>query len=305
MPKIIRHLASWGKPHALIYIRSMWRGLEGLNGDFLPPAEAAIQVQGMVDRGRKRSPHWPHDPISKWFQMPWAPSVVQDGLNNFGSVYGFLIAWFRWGIMALCLERNADGSRFWSIGQFLTYFFLLLKVGHEATRDPELQGFTIVTFVQKYDIALRSHFHHLTSNHQTFSLDDFLHDTREKTYKDVKTAIFKAEADKKKRSSEAASRQSSGQQQGQSESSRRNSFRGSDRPSRPARFATPQATKQENFAKPRPTPHSIPTICRSWEANGTCSYGDKCIFQHPRDDEKRGAKRSGDEPARPAKRELR
>ena len=119
-------------------------------------------------------------------------------------------------------------------------------------------------------------------------------------YADTRKRLLRRE-----RSSEAASRQSSGQQQGQSESSRRNSFRGSDRPSRPARFATPQATKQENFAKPRPTPHSIPTICRSWEANGTCSYGDKCIFQHPRDDEKRGAKRSGDEPARPAKRELR
>ena len=53
-----------------------------LNGDFLPPAEAATHVQGMVDRGRNRSPHWPHDPISKWYQLPWAPGIVQDGLKR-------------------------------------------------------------------------------------------------------------------------------------------------------------------------------------------------------------------------------
>ena len=45
-------------------------------------------------------------------------------------------------------------------------FFLLLKVGHEATKDPNLQGFLIVTFVQRYDIAMRSHFHHVVSNRQ-------------------------------------------------------------------------------------------------------------------------------------------
>ena len=166
----------------------------------------------MVDRGRKRSPHWPHEAISKSFALSWGPTTVQDGLNNFGSVYGFLAAWFRWGIMSLCLERDSDGTRFWSLGQFMSYFFLLLKVGHEATKDPDLQGFLIVTFVQRYDIAMRSHFHHVVSNRQAFDLNDFLKDTREKTYKEVKIAFLRLESEKKqqKRSSEAISRQSGG-----------------------------------------------------------------------------------------------
>jgi hypothetical protein len=283
--------------------------LTDINGDFLPPAEAAVQVQGMVDRGRKRSPHWPHDPVSKWYQMPWAPSVVQDGLNNFGSVYGFLIAWFRWGIMSLCLVREADGSRYWSIGQFLTYFFLLLKVGHEATKDPDLHGMTVVTFVQKYDIALRSHFHHLTSTRQNFDLNDFLKDTRDKTYRDVKLAYLRSESDKKKqRASDLLSRQNGSQQQSDApRTTARNSFRGG-RSSGPGSRNLQPAPKQETVAldprvaKPRPTPHSIPTLCRNWEANGTCEYGSTCIFQHSAE-EKRGAKRPGDESARTAKRE--
>ena len=278
------------------------RGLQDLNGDFLPPAETAVHIQGMVDRGRKRSPHWPHEAISKSFALSWGPTTVQDGLNNFGSVYGFLAAWFRWGIMSLCLERDSDGTRFWSLGQFMSYFFLLLKVGHEATKDPDLQGFLIVTFVQRYDIAMRSHFHHVVSNRQAFDLNDFLKDTREKTYKEVKIAFLRLESEKKqqKRSSEAISRQSGGSQ---SVSKSTTIFRGGQ-----SRGFQPPAKQEASAAisasrKPRPTPHSVPTLCRNWEANGTCDYGDQCIFQHSQ--EKRGVKRSRDEhePARLAKRE--
>ena len=277
-----------------------------INGDFLPPAEAAIQVQGLVDRGRKRSPHWPHDPISKWYQMSWAPSVVQDGLNNFGSVYGFLAAWMRWGIMALCLTRETDGSRFWSLGQFWSYFFLLMKVGHEATKDPDLQGLTIVTFLQRYDIALRSHFHSRTSTRQAFDLNDFLKDSREQTYKEVKQAYLRAEAEKKKQrpNRDLSSQHPNTPQPLAADAPRRNTFpRGGRRITQPVFQPEPQI---QNLAvdtrKPRPAPHSIPTLCRNWEATGKCQYGSECIFQHSTE-EKRGAKRPSDESARPTKRE--
>jgi len=278
--------------------------LADLNGDFLPPAEAATHVQGMVDRGRNRSPHWPHDPISKWYQLPWAPGIVQDGLNNFGSVYGFLAAWFRWGIMSLCLEREEGGQRFWSIGQFFSYFLLLMKVGHEATKDPDLKDLTVVTFVQRYDIALRSKFHLTTSTLQAFDLNNFLKDTSEKTYKEVKLAYLKLEADKKKQRQQTHTQQFSGSAPQGTRNPNANAFRSSQRFQANTQPRNQQPSKPETAAqnKTRPAPHSIPTLCRNWEQHGTCEYGSNCIFQH--DSEKRGVKRQSDDAPR-AKREQR
>ena len=243
-------------------------GLSGLDDDYAPPSKVTQAAQRLADQGRKGFPYWPSETVDGMFAPHWCSVSRKDGSNSFGSVYAFLSCWLRWGLMSVCLQREADGSHFWSVGNMLTYLHLLLKVGHVATQDSSLsqRNVHIVSFVVNYDHSLRQYFHHLCQTQSNFDIADHL--------KDLSTKIY----EKTKREMLAVKSGSFSKPGWNPRGSPPFSKAPPQDPS--SRKTAPQFPASGTSNKPRPPPGSVQKPCKYLLNGQTCPFGDDCMFQH-------------------------
>ena len=156
--------------------------MDEVHENFLPPSRATRALQATMDQGRRQGdPIFPANAIGKEWAPYWSSAPVEKaGEMVYQSVFAFLASFLRFGIASLCLLKEADGSKLWSVGNFITFFFVhILEVGHKACTDMELTSlFEVVKYVNpasvvvQYERKFRAKICHLMSSHVKFSMAD-------------------------------------------------------------------------------------------------------------------------------------
>jgi hypothetical protein len=231
-------------------------GIQDLHEDFGPPSKAAKHGQRLADQGKRGFAYFPSDSIDSWYAPYFARVTTKDGQNHYGTIFAFVACFFRWGLTSLLLEKAADGSGFWTLGQFLTYFFLLMQIGHIANYDRELHEHNIpaIALVIGYDQALREYFHDMTSRKKSFNIANQLEKKDMKIYDAVKRELIAKKRDRARSDREHENYHK----------------RGSEKAN----------LRERDQKRLRPEPHSVPFPCKFIQNGESCKYGAKCKFQH-------------------------
>ena len=251
-----------------------------VHANFLPPSSATRALQAAVDQGNRRNcPIFPESAIGKEWAPYWSGTPVEKaGDMVYPSVFAFLASFWRFGIASLCLLKDSGGSKLWSLGNFVTFFFVhLLEVGHKACIDPELTTlFETVPFLNpvsvivRYERQFRAKISHLASNHIKFSLADKLSVVDSELWSTVRNH-FLAFLKKAVSIPSAISGKPSGKGLGKGP---KGGALGKGQPLKSAPHIPSDAPK------PTPAPHSDPNPCKFIQRGQECPYGDRCKFQH-------------------------
>ena len=246
-----------------------------MHENFLPPSGATRALQAAVDQGNRRNaPIFPEIAIGKEWSPYWASDPVEKASEMVHpSVFAFLASFWRFGMASLCLLKNSDGSKLWSLGNFVTFFFVhILQVGHKACTDPELTAlFETVKFLNpvsvivRYERKFRKNICHLASSKIKFSMADKVSVIDNELWSTVRTH-FLAFAQRIPNAVMVPNAFGKGLGKGKS---------GPTGKGQPVKNAphTPQP-------KPTPAPHSDPNPCKFIQNGKECPYGDRCKFQH-------------------------
>ena len=248
------------------------RGPRQVHENFIPPSGATRALQAAINTGRKRDPFFPDTALSKEWAPYWSSAPVEKGGDmTFPSVFAFMASFLRFGIATLCLLKDADGSKLWSLGNLLTFIFVhILQIGHKASVDPDLGAvfeaksfLSPLSVVVRYERAFRAKITHLVANKISFPMAAKVSVVDEELWTTVRNHFLNFG-----KVSTVTSFKGPGL--GPGKGSGKSAGKGKGNP-RVAPTPTPTVA---------PAPHSDPKPCKFIQRGEACPFGDTCKFQH-------------------------